>query len=66
MLVGLNRGAAPFRWTVSLADGEAVKQVFTASGEFDRITIEQKGAQATIAVPPVDGVVLRVEPGTRK
>src|SRR6185312_5379131 len=32
LLVGLNRGDAPYRWNLSLAKGEKVAQVFTASG----------------------------------
>jgi cyclomaltodextrinase len=66
MMVGLNRGGAPFRWTISLAEGERLAQVFTASGELDKFTIAQKGVQAAVVVPAVDGVVLRVEPGKRK
>jgi glycosidase len=60
LLVGLNRGSTPFKWKVPLANGEKVSQVFTASGEIDKFTAEQEGAESIVTVPAVDGVVLRV------
>jgi cyclomaltodextrinase len=60
LLVGLNRGASAYQWKVALAKGERLSQVFTAAGEVDKVKIEQKGAQAIITVPGMDGVVLRI------
>ena len=60
LLVGLNRGGKPFKWNVPLANGEAVSQVFTASGEVAKVTTELKMGAAIVTVPAVDGVVLRV------
>ena len=61
LLVGLNRGDAPYRWKISLGTGEKVSQVFTASGVVDGFKVEQKGAEAIVTVPAIDGVVLRVQ-----
>ena len=61
LLVGLNRGDAPYRWQIPLAAGETVEQVFTASGEVSRVAVEQGSEQATVTVPAIDGVVLRVQ-----
>jgi cyclomaltodextrinase / maltogenic alpha-amylase / neopullulanase len=60
LLVGLNRGDAPFRWQVPNAVGRTISQVFTASGDIDKFTTEKKAGQLTITVPPLDGVVLQV------
>jgi glycosidase len=60
LVVGLNRGDEPFGWTIPLADGETVSQVFTASGEVDQVKIESGDGEAVVTVPAVDGVVLRV------
>jgi cyclomaltodextrinase / maltogenic alpha-amylase / neopullulanase len=60
LLVGLNRGDAPFRWTIPLADGESVSQVFTASGDVGQFSIELNEGAATVTVPGIDGVVLKV------
>ncbi|HVT30153.1 MAG TPA: alpha-amylase family glycosyl hydrolase, partial [Lacipirellulaceae bacterium] len=65
LLVGLNRGDAPYLWKIPLADGESLSQIFTASGEVNKFSVEQKGGEATVTVPAVDGVVLRVTPGKR-
>jgi len=62
IFVGLNRGDAPFRWKIPMAAGETVEQIFIASGEVDRVAIEQGSGQATVTVPAIDGVVLRVLP----
>jgi len=61
LLIGLNRGDAPYPWKVPLAAGETVAQIFTASGEVNRVSIELTAGQAVVAVPAVDGVVLRVQ-----
>ena len=61
VLVGLNRGDAPFRWKIPLAEGETAAQIFTATGEVDRVTVEQDAGQAVVTVPALDGVVLRVQ-----
>jgi glycosidase len=61
VVVGLNRGDAPFQWKIPLAAGETVAQIFTASGEIDRAKIEQNEGQAIVTVPAMDGVVLRVQ-----
>lgn len=60
LLVGLNRGSAPYRWTISLADGDRVAQVFTATGDVAKFNIEHKDGEAVVTVPGVDGIVLRV------
>jgi cyclomaltodextrinase len=60
LLIGLNRGGKPFKWNVPVANGEAVSQVFTASGEVAKFTSELKDGATLVAVPAVDGVVLRV------
>lgn len=60
LFVGLNRGDAPFVWKVPTIAGDAVAQVFTASGEVNRVTIEPGAGQAMVTVPALDGVVLRV------
>jgi len=61
LLVGVNRGDAPYAWKVPLATGESVAQVFTASGEVNRVTVEQGSGQAVVTVPAIDGIVLRVQ-----
>lgn len=60
LLIGLNRGDAPFAWKVPTNAGDAVAQIFTASGEVNRVTIEPGTNQTTVTVPALDGVVLRV------
>lgn len=62
LLVGLNRGDAPYAWKVALAPGEAVSQIFTASGEVNRLQLTSGVESATVTVPALDGVVLRVSP----
>ncbi len=66
LLVGLNRGSVPYQWNISLGDGETVSQVFTASGEVDKFTTEQKGLEVVVTLPAVDGVVLRIDSRKRK
>jgi glycosidase len=64
LLVGLNRGDAPYAWTVPLGTGESLSQVFTASGDVDQFRIDgqSSGGVVRVRVPAVDGVVLRVSP----
>ncbi len=62
LLVGLNRGDAPYRWKIPF-DGElVVSQVFTASGDVDQVDVVNHADHAVVTIPPVDGVVLRVAP----
>jgi hypothetical protein len=60
LLVGLNRGGSPYSWNITLKPDQKLSRIFTASGEDDRTKIEQKGTNAVVTVPAVDGVVLRV------
>jgi glycosidase len=62
LLVGLNRGGKQYTWNVPLAKGENASQVFTASGEVNQFTTEQKDGATIVTVPAVDGIVLRVSP----
>jgi glycosidase len=62
LLIGLNRGDAEYRWAIPLVAGETVAQIFTASGEIDRFTVEQLSGQAVVVVPELDGVVLQIVP----
>jgi glycosidase len=62
LFVGLNRGNAPYRWKIPTAAGETLAQIFTASGEVDKTSIELGDGQSVITVPALDGVVLRVRP----
>jgi glycosidase len=61
LLIGLNRSGKPFKWRLPGAKGELVSQVFTASGDVDRFTIERKGGETIGSVPAIDGVVLRLQ-----
>jgi cyclomaltodextrinase / maltogenic alpha-amylase / neopullulanase len=61
LFVGLNRGDAPFAWEIPLETGQKVAQLFTASGEVDRVSMEHRDDRAIVTVPACDGVVLRVE-----
>jgi cyclomaltodextrinase / maltogenic alpha-amylase / neopullulanase len=61
LLIGLNRGDAPYRWQLPIGEGESVAQIFTATGDVDRVTIEPGEGQTTVTVPAIDGVVLRVQ-----
>jgi cyclomaltodextrinase / maltogenic alpha-amylase / neopullulanase len=60
LLVGLNRGDDAFRWRVPLNDNQSVAQIFTASGDAGTLTVDAEHDEATVTVPPVDGVVLRI------
>jgi glycosidase len=61
LLVGLNRGDAPYVWRIPLAAGEEAVQIFTASGEVNRATVEHGSAEAVVTVPAIDGIVLQVQ-----
>ena len=61
LLVGLNRGNAPFHWKVPTAAGTSLAQIFTASGNVDQGSLEPANGQTIVTVPAVDGVVLRVQ-----
>jgi glycosidase len=58
MLVGLNRGEAPYQWKIPLT-GVAAEQVFVASGDVERVQVANEGGRALVTVPALDGVVLR-------
>lgn len=60
LLIGLNRGDAPFAWKVPTDAGGAVAQIFTASGDVGRVTLQPGTNQTTVTIPAIDGVVLRV------
>lgn len=60
LLVGLNRGDDAYGWRIPLTEGQGVEAVFTASGKVGEASIERRGNEALITVPPLDGVVLRV------
>ncbi|MEX2309876.1 MAG: glycoside hydrolase family 13 protein [Pirellulales bacterium] len=62
LLVGLNRGDAPFQWKIPLPEDQTLSQVFTASGEVDRFQFDNRSDHAVVTVPALDGVVLRVSP----
>ncbi len=62
LLVGFNRGDAPFQWEVPLAAGQSVVQIFTASGRVDKFTIVREADRAVVTVPECDAAVLRVAP----
>jgi cyclomaltodextrinase / maltogenic alpha-amylase / neopullulanase len=61
LLVGLNRGDIPYQWRVPTGTGETVVQIFTASGEANRVTITPGAGETSVTVPAIDGVVLRVQ-----
>jgi glycosidase len=61
LLVGLNRGAKSYRWEVPMAEGTAIEQIFTASGNVQEFSIEHKAGQAYVTIPGRDGVVLRID-----
>jgi hypothetical protein len=60
LLVGFNRGDAPFEWEIPLAAGESLVQIFTASGQVDKFNVDSKADQAVVTVPGCDAVVLRI------
>jgi glycosidase len=62
LLVGLNRGDAPYSWRIPVDEGKSVSQVFIASGDVDQVQIVNETGKAVVTVPRVDGVVLRVSP----
>lgn len=60
LFVGLNRGEAEYRWEIPLSAGEAVSQIFTASGTLNAFTIDEQPDKAVVTVPACDGVVLQL------
>jgi cyclomaltodextrinase len=60
LLIGLNRGDDAYRWNISLDKNQTVEQIFTASGDVSQFTTDAQHNEATVTVPPLDGVVLRV------
>jgi hypothetical protein len=59
LFVGLNRGEKTYRWEIPVAEGVAVEQVFTASGNAGQFSIERQAGQAIVKIPGRDGAVLR-------
>jgi glycosidase len=60
LLVGFNRGDASHSWRVPTPKGTTLSQVFTASGEFDKVVLKLEGDTTLVTLPPLEGVVLRV------
>jgi glycosidase len=60
LLVGLNRGDADYRWEIPLAAGDAVSQIFTASGNLSAFSVDRQPDKAVVTVPACDGVVLQL------
>ena len=58
--IGFNRGDAAYAWRIPTPDGAKVSQVFTASGEVDKVSITAEGGETVVTLPPLEGVVLRV------
>lgn len=61
LLVGFNRGDAATTWRVPTAAGTTLSQVFTASGEVDKVVLQPDGDTTLVTLPPLEGVVLRVD-----
>ncbi len=62
MLVAINRGDTPYRWLTSCRKGHSYAEVFSASGRFKEIEIEQDGTQVVVTIPAFDGAVLAEQP----
>jgi len=62
MLVAINRGDTPYRWTTTCRNGHSYAEVFSASGHFKEIKIEQDGTQVAVTIPALDGAVLAEQP----
>lgn len=62
LYVGINRGSESYRWRIPTQVGDSMEQIFTASGEVDRVAVELSAGEASIVVPAVEGVVLRLSP----
>ncbi len=60
LLVGLNRGSKGYAWEVPLAGNQALRQIFTASGEVGKFHIDRRTDRAIVTVPACDGVVLEL------
>ncbi len=60
LLVGFNRGGAEHAWQVPTPAGAKVEQLVTASGDVGKVRIVPHGDTATVSLPPLEAVVLRV------
>ena len=60
LLVGLNRGNAAHEWSIPLPAGRIARQVFTASGEFDRVAVRNDQGRAIVSLPAREAVVIRL------
>jgi cyclomaltodextrinase len=60
LLVGFNRGDAAHTWRIPTPAGARASQVFTASGEVDKVAITTAAGETLVALPPLEGVVLQV------
>ncbi len=61
LFVGFNRGENSYRWEIPLSDKEMAMQIFTASGNADQVSVENGEGKATIVIPALDGVVIRIQ-----
>jgi cyclomaltodextrinase len=60
LLVGFNRGDAAYTWRIPTPAGAFISQVFTSSGEVDKLAIKAEGGETLVTLPPLEGVVLSV------
>ena len=61
LFVGLNRSDEPYYWLLRLK-GELVTPVISASGNVDDISIDRQSDETIVIVPPLNGVVLELNP----
>jgi len=61
LLVGFNRGDAPYTWRIPAPAEGGYVQSFTASGEFDKVTVEADAAGVRVGLPAREAVVMRLE-----
>jgi cyclomaltodextrinase len=60
LLVGFNRGGAAHEWSIPLPAGRIARQVFTASGEFDKVVVRNQSGRAVVSLPGREAVVIRL------
>jgi cyclomaltodextrinase len=67
LVVGFNRGDAACRWRIPLAAGEGLGEVFVASGELGKVTVNSPASDATdrdraavVELPAHEAAVFRV------